>query len=149
LPKHKLESIRRLYDAQEKALGRELQRLREERDQHEEHTEALHALLAQYRVEHSEASSMTAEQARRFKRFYQQVVDTLAAQREHAERLSAAEDAQRDAWQGAYRQRLGIERVLDKQLYSSQLADRRKERRAPQRPRSPGREGWSTLNEDD
>lgn len=147
MAKRKLESIRRLYQAQEKSLGRELRRLRDERDKHTEQTQALQTLLAQYRSEHAEASRMSAEQVRRFSRFYQQVVDTLNAQDEYANRLTAAEDVQRDAWQGAYRQRLGIERVLDKKLYIDQQLARRKERRAP--PRRPDDGSWSTLNEED
>jgi flagellar biosynthesis chaperone FliJ len=147
LPKPKLESIRKLYAAKEKSLGVELQRLRAEREQHREQTRALHAMLAQYDAEHSETSRMSAEEIRRFKRFYQQVVDTLAAQDEHARRLSAAEETQRDAWQAVYRQRLGIERVLDKQLYVDRQMARRKERRTVHRP--PAAPGWSTLNEDD
>ena len=143
----KLDSIRKLYLAQEKLLGRELQRLRAERTQHEDQTQALHGLLAQYRAEHAAETSMSVEQARRFKRFYQKVADTLAAQDERSSRLSAAEDAQRQAWQGVYRQRLGIEKVIGKQVYSAGQTARRKERRASSRPADSGR--WSRLNEDD
>lgn len=145
MPKSKLESIRKLYAAQEQTLAQELERLKRERARHGEQLRALVEWLAQYRIEHAGKVSLTAEQAVRFQRFQQHMVETVKTQDAHAERLAAAERTQRDAWSDAHRQRVGIERVLDKQKAEQRDQSRRRERRGTGRA---GPADWSTLKQD-
>ena len=144
MSKSKLDSIKGLYRAQERALGRELQRAVSEREQHRQQQRELDGLLAQYRDQHTQAGSLSADQALRFQRFYKQLVSTLTLQGELTHRLAQAEDIQRNAWRLAYQRRLGIERVIDKQAAEAAAVARRRERRA----RAPLSDPWSTLNKD-
>jgi flagellar export protein FliJ len=145
MSKNKLDSIKSLYRAQEQALGRELQRTVAEREHHSQQHQELNGLLTHYREEHVQATSWTAQQAVRFHRFYRQLASTLTVQGEMTQRLSQAEEVQRSAWRGAYQRRLGIERVIDKQIAEEAQVSKRRERRSPGRPPS---DGWSNLNED-
>ena len=146
MAKHKLESVRKLYEAAEQQLGRELKALAHEQDQHRTQTQALSDLLSQCRDEHQQARSMSAAHALRFKRFYQRVVSTLAAQTAVGRRLEEVHSARRRAWLEAHRRKLGIERVMDKQIAQSHEQARRRERRSQ---RSAAGEGWSTLKKED
>ena len=145
MSKNKLQSIKGLYHAQEQALGRALQRTAAEREQQQQQEQDLQGLLAQYRDQHVRSASWSAEQALRFQRFYRQLMSTLSVQGELTSRLVQAEQLQRNAWRAAYQRRLGVEKVIDKQVAQAQEVAKRRERRGGKRPPA---EGWSTLNED-
>ncbi len=134
MTKNKLDSIKNLYQAQERALGRDLQRTVAERAQTREQEDNLRDLLGQYRQEHVQTTQWSAQQAARFQRFYQQLMSALTAQGELTRRLTRAEALQRDAWRAAYQRRLGLERVIDKQAVEQEEVAKRRERRATNKP---------------
>lgn len=148
----KLDSVRKIYVEQEKALTEELARLDRERQEQQAQADELQRMLEDYRRDHCARATLTAAEALRFQRFYQRMTDAVGAQEEFVNRLSLAVQGKQEAWHHSYRQRRAMETVLDKAEAERALAERRRDRRAAPARRSEhgvasGADSWTMLRD--
>jgi flagellar export protein FliJ len=148
----KLDSVRKVYAEQEKALTEQLARLNREREEQQAQADDLHQMLEGYRQQHSSRAVLSAAEALRFHRFYQRMTDAVGAQEEFVNRLSLAVEGKQAEWQESYRQRRAMELVLEKADAERTITERRRERRgaAPSRNvlrAASGSGAWSMLKD--
>ena len=129
MKRSKIDSVRQAFKLREQALERELNRVSREREKQDAQAAQLRELLAQYRDRHRSGQSLDVQQAMLLRRFCDQLSDTLSAHGEVTQRLAQAERIQREAWLGAYRRRLGVDKVIDKRAAALAEDVRRRERR--------------------
>ena len=127
--------MRRVFRLREQALGRELDKVTRERSRQDAQANELRELLTQYRDQHQDGAPLDVQQALRLRRFYEQITQTLRAHGEVTERLAQAERIQREAYLGAYRRRLGVDKLIDKRTTAAAEQARRRNRRAGSRLR--------------
>jgi len=145
--KGKLDSVRRVYAEQEKALTEELARLNRERHQQQARADELQALLESYREQHKARATLSAAEALRFRRFYQRMTEAVSAQEEFVNRLTLAVNGKQQEWQDSYRRRRAMDLVLEKAETIRRSDERRRERRAAP-PRSAPPAGRTLLDRD-
>ena len=145
MARSKLESVRRVYAAREKARAGALQKAREAREAQATQAEGLKELLAHYRQRHADSAGRTGAELARFQRFYRQVAETLDAHGRHVAMLTNAEAREELAWRGAYRASRAVADLLQRRMTERNTEDARRGRRSEAVKRS----DWSMLNEND